>query len=94
LEFAPEWVKGIAKSEWFARDGRRFEQMSLPKEQAEREALLEKIGADGAFLLEAVRTAPDALQLPQLAGVDFLRQMWIQGFKVSKLRLKYRKSNR
>ena len=79
-EFAPEWVKGIAKSEWFARYGRRFEQMSLPKEQAEREALLEKFGADGAFLLEAVRTAPDVLQLPELAGVDFLRRMWIQQY--------------
>ncbi len=34
-EFAPEWVKGIAKPEWFARYGRRFEQMRLPKDPAE-----------------------------------------------------------
>jgi len=79
-EFAPEWVKGIAKAEWFTRYGRRFEQMRLPKEQAKREALLEQMGADGAFLLEAVRTAPDTLQLWELPGVDFLRRMWIQQY--------------
>ena len=61
-EFAPEWVKQIAQPEWFARYGRRFEQMRLPKEQAEREALLEKVGADGMYLWEAVRTATEAEQ--------------------------------
>lgn len=43
-EFAPEWVKEIAKLQWFARYGRRFEQMRLPKEQAERDSLLVKMG--------------------------------------------------
>ena len=61
-EFAPEWVKQIAQPEWFARYGRRFEQMRLPKEQAEREALLEKVGTDGMYLWEAVRTATEAEQ--------------------------------
>ncbi len=79
-EFAPEWVKGIAKPEWFVRYGRRFEQMRLPKEQAEREALLETIGADGAFLLEAVQTAPEAEQMRELPGVEFMRRMWIQQY--------------
>jgi transposase len=49
-EFAPDWVQEIARSEWFTRYGRRFEQMRLPKERTEREALLETIGADGLFL--------------------------------------------
>ena len=79
-EFAPEWVKAIAKPEWFARYGRRFEQMRLPKEPGEREALLETIGEDGAFLLEAVRTAAEAEQLRELPGVEFLRQMWVQQY--------------
>lgn len=79
-EFAPEWVKGIAKPEWFARYGRRFEQMRLPKEPGEREALLETIGEDGAFLLEEVRTAAEAEQLRELPGVEFLRQMWVQQY--------------
>jgi transposase len=79
-EFAPEWVKEIAQVEWFARYGRRFEQMRLPKEQAEREALLVTIGEDGAFLLEAVRAAARAEQLRALPGVEFLRRMWIQQY--------------
>jgi len=79
-EFAPEWVQEIAKPEWFARYGRRFEQMRLPKEPAEREVLLETIGEDGAFLLEAVQTAAGAEQLRELPGVEFLRRMWIQQY--------------
>jgi len=86
-EFSPEWVKAIAKPEWFARYGRRFEQMRLPKEQTERDALLVTIGEDGAFLLEAVCAATEgpehsaeAEQLRELPGVEFLRRMWIQQY--------------
>jgi transposase len=81
-EAEPEWVKAIAKPEWFSRYGRRFEQMRLPKEKAEREAMLETIGTDGAYLLEAVRTSAKAEQLRQLKGVEFLRCMWIQQYWV------------
>jgi transposase len=81
---APEWVKEIAPSEWFARYGRRFEQIRLPKEQGERAALLLTIGEDGAYLLEAVRIAGDrpaqAEQMRQLPAVEFLRRMWIQQY--------------
>src|SRR6266508_714502 len=79
-EFAPEWVQAMARPEWFARYGRRFEQMRLPKEPAERQALLVTIGEDGAFLLEAVQTAAQAKQLRELPGVEFLRRMWIQQY--------------
>jgi transposase len=81
-EAEPEWVKAIAKPEWFIRYGRRFEQMRLPKEKTEREALLETIGTDGAYLLEAVRACANAEQLRQLKGVEFLRRMWIQQYWV------------
>jgi len=79
-EVVPDWLKAIAPPEWFARYGRRFEQMRLPKERAEREKLLETIGGDGLLLLEAVRTTPPAEPVHQLAGVEFLRRMWIQQF--------------
>jgi transposase len=79
-EVAPDWVKTIAAPEWFTRYGRRFEQMRLPKDRAEREQLLETIGADGWVLLEAVRTAPRAEEWRQLAGVEFLRRLWIQQY--------------
>jgi transposase len=77
-EKVPDWVKGIAKPEWFTRYGRRFER--LPKERPEREALLETIGADGLYLLNAVKGAPEAENLRQLPGVDFLRRMWLQQY--------------
>jgi transposase len=86
-EFSPEWVKAIAKLEWFARYGRRSEQMRLPKGQAERDVLLVSIGEDGAFLLEKVRTAGERLispaeaeQMRELPGVEFLRRMWVQQY--------------
>jgi transposase len=78
--FAPDWVQEIARPEWFRRYGRRFEQMRLPKERTEREALLVTIGADGLFLLEAVRTAPGAEPLRVLPAVEFLRRMWVQQY--------------
>jgi hypothetical protein len=70
-----------------AHYGRRFEQIRLPKEQADRTALLLAIGEDGAFLLEAVSVAgenpthwTEAEQMRQLPAVKFLRRMWIQQY--------------
>ena len=80
-EVVPDWVKVIAQPEWFERYGRRFEQMRLPKERAEREVLLETIGTDGVYLLEAVRTSAQAETLRQLESVDFLRRMWLQQYR-------------
>jgi transposase len=54
--------------------------MRLPKKRSEREALLETIGADGFYLLDAIKGAPEAETLRQLPGVDFLRRMWIQQY--------------
>lgn len=79
-EVAPDWVKAIAAPEWFTRYGRRFEQMRLPKDRAEREKLLETIGTDGWVLFEALCTAPQATQLLQLTGVEFLRRLWLQHY--------------
>ncbi|HSD82969.1 MAG TPA: IS1182 family transposase [Anaerolineae bacterium] len=81
-EVVPDWMKAMAPPEWFTRYGRRFEQMRLPKERAEREKLLETMGTDGWVLLEAVRIAPQAELLRQLAGVEFLRRMWLQQYLV------------
>ena len=79
-EVVPDWLKAVAPPEWFTRYGRRFEYLRLPKERAERERLLETIGRDGLLLLEAVRTTPPAEPVQQLAGVEFLRRMWLQQF--------------
>ena len=60
-ELVRAWVQEIAGSEWYARYGRRFEQIRLPKEQKEREALLLRMGEDGSYLLEAMCQLPAVL---------------------------------
>lgn len=79
-EACPDWVQAVAQPEWFARYGRRFEQMRLPKERPEREALLLTIGTDGVYLWEAVLAAPNTRELRELAGVELLRRMWVQQY--------------
>lgn len=79
-EAFPDWVQGVAPPEWFGRYGRRFEQMRLPKERTEREALLLTIGQDGVYLWEAVLAAPNSADLRDLPGVEMLRRMWLQHY--------------
>lgn len=79
-EVVPDWLKTVAKPEWFTRYGRRFEHMRLPKERPERERLAEAIGQDGLLLLDAVRTKPPTEPVHQLTGVEFLRRMWLQQY--------------
>lgn len=79
-EAFPDWVKATAQPEWFRRYGRRFEQMRLPKEHAEREALLLTIGRDGLYLWEAVLAAPNSEELRDLASLEMLRRMWLQQY--------------
>jgi len=79
-EAFPEWMQAVAQPEWFARYGRRFEQMRLPKERPEREALLVTIGTDGVYLWEALLAAPNTRALRELAGVELLRRIWLQQF--------------
>jgi transposase len=79
-EAAPEWVRTIAPVEWFARYGRRFEQMRLPKEAAARAALLLTMGSDGVYLWEALGHAPQKAALLALPGVEFMRRLWLQQY--------------
>ncbi len=79
-EVAPDWLKSVSPTEWFTRYGRRFEQIRLPKERAEREALILQIGQDGMHLMAALATAPESATLVQLEGVIFLRKMWLQQY--------------
>jgi transposase len=77
-QVVPDWLKSVAQPDWVTRYGRRFEQLRLPKERAERERLLETIGQDGRLLLVAVRTHPPAEPVHPLAAVEFLRRLWLQ----------------
>jgi Transposase domain (DUF772) len=54
---APEWLRGDAQPEWFARYGPRFEHSRLPERSTKWQALAEAIGAEGTALLQAVYRA-------------------------------------
>ncbi|MDK1473375.1 IS1182 family transposase [Streptomyces sp. 549] len=78
----PEWLAGWAPPEWFDRYAIRFEDSRLPKGKAKQTELIERIGADGLMLLEAVHRPDAPVSLRLLDRVRTLRQMWIQQYLV------------
>jgi transposase len=77
---APEWLRSQVAVDWFERYGRRFENYRLPKEQAERDRLAERIGADGYALLAAVASPTAPEDLKKLECLQLLKQVWEQQF--------------
>lgn len=89
---APTWLHGVAPAEWYDRYTRRFEDYRLPGSTAERVALGEQIGQDGAFLLEAIYAQQETEWgwLRQIPAVEILRQVWIQQFSPCDERWRWR----
>ena len=79
-EAAPDWLRSVAKPEWFARYALRFESSREPTQPAERLQVSEAMGADGAELLEAIRISAERERLRQLPAVELLRRVWLQQF--------------
>jgi transposase len=77
---APEWLRGHAQPEWFARYGPRVAHSRLPESPAKRRALAEAIGADGNALLHAVYSAEAPPSLRTLPAVEALRRIWVQNY--------------
>ena len=73
---AADWLRGIARPDWFKRYGRRVEDYRLPKRREDREALALEIGSDGFILLEAL-DAPDVpARTRNVPMVQTLRDVW------------------
>src|SRR2546426_11844794 len=53
----PDWLRSQVPAEWYERYGTRTEEYRFPKEASKRQALTEQIGADGWWLLSAIRSA-------------------------------------
>ena len=79
-EADPEWLKGVAKLEWYPRYAQRMEALRLPKKPEEREKLALEIGQDGFFLMEALWGPNCNPELRKLPGVEILRRVWIQQY--------------
>src|SRR5438270_1918786 len=76
-ESAPAWLLTHIQADWAERYRRGWDDDRLPSKQAERDALVAQVGADGLVLLTALYAAdaPPALQL--LDAVQLLRQGWV-----------------
>jgi len=88
----PAWLQAQVDPDWFDLYGPRFEQYRLPKTKQERQALAERIGADGYHLLTAVYddTAPPWLR--EVPAVETLRQVWIQHFMLDDGQVRWRQA--
>jgi transposase len=73
---APDWLRGIARPDWFKRYGRRVEDYRLPKRREDREALALEIGSDGFVLLEALDAPDVSATTRDMPMVQTLRDVW------------------
>src|SRR3954447_22908951 len=73
---APEWLRAIARPEWFERYVHRVEDYRLPKSNPAREVYAVQIGMDGFVLLEALQQEAVLGTLGQRPAVEILRRVW------------------
>ena len=76
----PEWLRAQVPPEWYERYGTRTEEYRFPKEATKRQALTEQIGADGWWLLSAIRSADAPAWVSEVPAVEVLRRVWVQQF--------------
>ena len=86
----PDWLQAFAPAQWHERYDHRVEEQRLPKDQTERTALAETIGADGCALLTALFSAPQLAWVRQVPAVETLRQVWVQQFEIVEGHLHFR----
>jgi len=72
----PDWLRGVARPDWFERYGRRIEDYRLPKRREEREALALVVGADGFLLLGALDAQDAPAEARAVPMVQTLRDVW------------------
>ena len=66
---APDWVRSVARADWYERYQRRCEQGRLPKGKAARDSYARTVGEDGFYLLDALAaptTPPSLRELPSV----------------------------
>ena len=91
-EAAPAWLVQQITADWCDRYSHRFEQFRLPKGREERQALAEKIGADGYHLLTAVYAPGAPAALRELTAVELLRRVWLQQYDCQDERIHWREA--
>ena len=64
---APEWLKAQITPDWFDRYSRAIDEYRLPKKEAERKALAERIGQDGQYLLDRLEASAPYPELREVS---------------------------
>jgi transposase len=77
---APEWVWRVAEPPGFERYGNRVENDALPKTEAARKALAQRLGVDGQRLLHAIDAATDQAWRRHVPAVVTLRRIWVEPY--------------
>jgi len=75
---APEWLRGVAPTDWQQRYDQRAEQTRLPHGEKARQEFARAVGQDGELLLKWI--AEQRPDLNERASVQTLRKMWGRHF--------------
>jgi len=78
---APDWVRVVARAEWYERYQRRSEQGRLPKGKEARESYAQTVGEDGFSLLDALAAPTTPAPLRALPSVKTLAEVWAQQYE-------------
>lgn len=89
---APDWLTGVAAPDWFERYAVRIEEYRLPKDEAARTALGERIGADGHALLAAIYDPVAPIWLRELPAIQTLRRAWVHQFHIEEEAVRWREA--
>ncbi len=86
----PDWLRARVTPAWFDRYGIRIELTRLPTVEAEREALVLQMGADGYQLMAWLYAADAPPWLREIPAVEILRQVWVQQFYLDQGQVRWR----
>jgi transposase len=78
---APDWVRAVARADWYERYQRRSEQGRLPKGKEARESYARTVGEDGFQLLDALTAPTTPAPLQELSSVKTLQVIWAQQYE-------------
>jgi transposase len=73
---APDWLQTLVPMGWYARYGKRVEDIHLPRNQAAREAYAQTVGEDGFHLLDALEHPEAPQKARALPTIATLRRVW------------------
>jgi len=89
-EQVPEWLLRHVQPEWAERYRSGWDDTRLPSKQAERDALVAQVGADGLALLHAALGDDAPPGLRSLPAIAVLRQVWVQNYLPTEHGLRWR----